>query len=70
MEKGWLPTSTDIHWVKEPQHTIWGGIIISTARGLVYPGKMVPKSSVSKGIMRNLEAHICQQCKKIVLNYE
>jgi hypothetical protein len=70
MKDGWIPAGSEFHWVEEPQHNIWGGVVLSSTKGMLGTERHIPKSSVTKGIIRNIEAHICENCKKVIINYE
>jgi hypothetical protein len=70
MKNGWIPTCDEFHWVEEPQFKVWGGVVINSQKGMLGTDRHIPKTSVPKGVTRNIEAHICEDCKKVLINYE
>ncbi|MDG6221189.1 MAG: PF20097 family protein [Candidatus Thermoplasmatota archaeon] len=73
MEEGWMPMGpyTALMWSKEPRKTGWHpDELIAVPRGTMGHKESVPETSTDTGLMRNIEAHICKDCKKVLLNYE
>jgi hypothetical protein len=67
MVQGYIPITNLFVWLEKPQCSVIGGIVLEAERG---KQKHIPKNSVGKGIMRNYEAYLCQECKKVLIDYE
>jgi len=70
MEPGDIHLSAYLKWSREPKSTAWGEVTITPPRGPFINREHIPKKSIAKGVIRNLEAHICKDCKKLIIDYE
>ena len=67
MKQGWIPITQGFTWDENPQPRVKGEVILLAEYG---KNEHRPESSTKKGFARNIEAHICQECKKVLINYE